>query len=181
MHVDERVAAATRIREGMLTSRTPVRSWYVDASDIGDDINRWPASTLTSAEFGLAVTDLTMADRGVVPMQLQLQQLWTLGEPIGAGRFGQVYAATSAAGQTAVAKLVPKVGPPTPSPTGSPGTPRWVWVLLILLAAVLAGVVAGLLSHAGGASVPNAILDGGSWFSGAVVVLVGLAYFLGGK
>lgn len=41
-------------------------------------------------------------------MQLQLQQLWTLGEPIGAGGFGQVYAATSAAGETAVAKLVPK-------------------------------------------------------------------------
>ena len=41
-------------------------------------------------------------------MQLQLQQVWTLGERIGAGGFGQVFAAVSAAGETAVAKLVPK-------------------------------------------------------------------------
>jgi serine/threonine-protein kinase len=41
-------------------------------------------------------------------MQLKLQQVWTLGERIGAGGFGQVYVAMSEAGETAVAKLVPK-------------------------------------------------------------------------
>jgi serine/threonine-protein kinase len=41
-------------------------------------------------------------------MQLKLQQVWTLGMRIGGGGFGQVYAATSAAGESAVAKLVPK-------------------------------------------------------------------------
>ena len=33
-------------------------------------------------------------------MQLQLQQVWTLGERIDAGGFGQVFAAVSAAGET---------------------------------------------------------------------------------
>src|SRR5215510_4572326 len=41
-------------------------------------------------------------------MQLKLQQVWTLGTRIGGGGFGQVYAATSATGESAVAKLVPK-------------------------------------------------------------------------
>ena len=41
-------------------------------------------------------------------MRLQLQRVWTLGERIGAGGFGQVFAAVSAAGETAVVKLVPK-------------------------------------------------------------------------
>ncbi len=41
-------------------------------------------------------------------MQLQLQQVWTLGERIGAGGFGQVFAVVSAVGQKAVAKLIPK-------------------------------------------------------------------------
>jgi serine/threonine-protein kinase len=41
-------------------------------------------------------------------MQLKLLQVWTLGARIGGGGFGQVYAAMSAAGESAVAKLVPK-------------------------------------------------------------------------
>jgi eukaryotic-like serine/threonine-protein kinase len=41
-------------------------------------------------------------------MQLQLGQEWTLGERIGGGGFGQVFAAHSEAGEDAVAKLVPK-------------------------------------------------------------------------
>ncbi|GAA1264524.1 hypothetical protein Psi02_64090 [Planotetraspora silvatica] len=40
-------------------------------------------------------------------MHLKLKQEWILGERIGGGGFGQVYAAMSATGETAVAKLVP--------------------------------------------------------------------------
>lgn len=60
------------------------------------------------------------------------------------------------------------------------GTPRWVWLLLILLTAALIAAVAGLLAHAGGASVPNAILTGGGAFAGTVALLLALAHFLGG-
>src|SRR6266536_5089369 len=41
-------------------------------------------------------------------MRLQLKQEWTLGDRIGAGGFGKVFAARSKAGDEAVAKLVPK-------------------------------------------------------------------------
>ena len=41
-------------------------------------------------------------------MKLQLKQGWTLGDRIGAGGFGKVFAAQSEAGDDAVAKLVPK-------------------------------------------------------------------------
>jgi serine/threonine protein kinase len=43
-----------------------------------------------------------MADR------LKFTREWIIGERIGGGGFGQVYAATSAGGETAVIKLVPK-------------------------------------------------------------------------
>jgi eukaryotic-like serine/threonine-protein kinase len=43
-----------------------------------------------------------------VTVRLQLKQEWILGRRIGGGGFGQVYAAKSAAGEDAVAKLVPK-------------------------------------------------------------------------
>lgn len=67
--------------------------------------------------------------------------------------------------------------PRPPLPTG---TPRWVWMLLILLTAVIVSGAAGLLSYAGGASIPNAILTGGGSFAGAVALLLRLAHFLGG-
>ena len=41
-------------------------------------------------------------------VRLQLGQAWTLGERIGGGGFGQVFAARCASGDTAAAKLVPK-------------------------------------------------------------------------
>lgn len=40
--------------------------------------------------------------------RLQLGQLWTLGQRVGGGGFGQVFAARSEEGKDAVAKLVPK-------------------------------------------------------------------------
>jgi eukaryotic-like serine/threonine-protein kinase len=41
-------------------------------------------------------------------VKLQLGQAWTLGERIGGGGFGQVFAARSETGDDVVAKLVPK-------------------------------------------------------------------------
>lgn len=69
-------------------------------------------------------------------------------------------------------------GPVAPAP---PSTPRWVWVVLMLLSAALVAVIAGLLAHAGGASVPNAILTGGAAFAGTIGLLLGLAHFLGSR
>jgi len=48
------------------------------------------------------VTRLTIVETGA--------RQWTLGEPIGSGGFGQVYAATSNDRKEAVVKLVPKRG-----------------------------------------------------------------------
>lgn len=74
------------------------------------------------------------------------------------------------------------VHPVHPVPPSAPsGTPRWVWVLLMLLTAALVAVIAGLLAHAGGASIPNAILTGGGAFAGTVILLLALAHFLGGR
>lgn len=51
----------------------------------------------------------------------------------------------------------------------------------MLLTAALVAVIAGLLAHAGGASIPNAILTGGGAFAGTVILLLALAHFLGGR
>lgn len=59
-------------------------------------------------------------------------------------------------------------------------TPRWVWVLVMLLTAALVAVIAGLLAFAGGATVPAAILTGGGAFASTIAVLLGLAHFLKG-
>lgn len=59
------------------------------------------------------------------------------------------------------------------------GTPRWVWMLLILLIATLIAGITGLLAFAGGAGIPNAILTAGAAFGGTVALLLGLAHFLG--
>lgn len=64
--------------------------------------------------------------------------------------------------------------------SSEPETPRWVWMLLMLLVAALVAGTAGLLAKAGGATVPNAILTGGAAFAGAVGLLLGLAHFLTG-
>jgi len=65
----------------------------------------------------------------------------------------------------------------SPAPSG---TPRWVWVLVMLLTAALVAVIAGLLAFAGGAVVPTAVLTGGGAFAGTIAVLLGLAHFLNG-
>jgi hypothetical protein len=70
--------------------------------------------------------------------------------------------------------------PPAAGSSALSGTPRWVWALLMLVTAVVVGGVAGVLTHAGGASVPNAILAGGAAFGGTFVILLGLAHYLSG-
>jgi hypothetical protein len=73
---------------------------------------------------------------------------------------------------------------PTPTAPGAnhaaTGTPRWVWALVMTLIAVVVAGVAGVLTHAGGVSTPNAILAGGAAFGGTVLVLLGLAHYVGG-
>lgn len=64
-------------------------------------------------------------------------------------------------------------------PSTGPQTPRWVWLLLMLLTAALVAMTATLLAHAGDADLPNAILTGGGAFAGTVALLLGLAHFLG--
>jgi hypothetical protein len=48
----------------------------------------------------------------------------------------------------------------------------------MLLTATLIGGVGALLSYAGGARVPNAIITGGGAFAAAIGILLGLAGFL---
>ena len=72
----------------------------------------------------------------------------------------------------------PVAHPPAPPPAG--GVPRWVWVLPMLLFAALVAVAAGLLDRADGESVAHAIIFGGTAFAGTVVLLLGLAHFVGG-
>ena len=68
--------------------------------------------------------------------------------------------------------------PPAPSP---PSTPRWVWVIVMLLTAGIAGGISSLLSHAAGNNVPAAILTGGGAFAGTVGLLLAIAHFACGK
>ena len=63
--------------------------------------------------------------------------------------------------------------PPTPSAK----IPRMVWILIFILIAIIVGETAGLLSYAGGASVPGAILTGGGAFAGALGLLLALGHF----
>ncbi len=73
--------------------------------------------------------------------------------------------------------------PPASAPAQPPMpsvTPRWVWALLILLAAALFAVAAGLLDRADGESIPHAIFVGGGAFGATVLVLLTLARFLRG-
>jgi hypothetical protein len=73
----------------------------------------------------------------------------------------------------------PAVNPtPPPAPTG---IPRWVWLLLMLLAAALVAVITGLLAHAGAAGVPDAILTAGGAFAGTIALQLAIAYFLSGR
>lgn len=63
---------------------------------------------------------------------------------------------------------------PTPPPAPM-GTPRWVWMLLT---AALVAVGAGVLAHAGGTSVPDAIFKGGATLAGTVGLLLGIAHYV---
>jgi hypothetical protein len=60
-------------------------------------------------------------------------------------------------------------------------TPRWVWLILILVSALLVAGTAGLLAHVGGNSIPTAVLTAGAAFAGTVLLLLAVAYFLEGK
>ncbi len=71
--------------------------------------------------------------------------------------------------------------PQEPASHAPSGTPRWVWALMMLLAAVLIGGTGGLLAYAGGASVPNAVLTGGGAFATAIGIQLALALFLAGR
>ncbi|MFF5233760.1 hypothetical protein [Dactylosporangium sp. NPDC000521] len=45
--------------------------------------------------------------------------------------------------------------------------------------ACIVGGVAGLLAHAGGSNVPNAILTGGGAFAGTMALQLGIGHFAG--
>ncbi len=66
------------------------------------------------------------------------------------------------------------------APAGWSGTPRVVWIVLIVLTAVIVGGIAGLLAHADGTSVPGAVLIGGGSFAGTVLLLLAIANFVDG-
>jgi hypothetical protein len=78
---------------------------------------------------------------------------------------------------TPIAPATSPTPPPTP-PAGPAGTPRWVWMLLMLLTASLIGVGAGVLAHAGGADVPDAIFKGGAAFAGTTLLLIAIAHYV---
>jgi hypothetical protein len=68
----------------------------------------------------------------------------------------------------------------TPTPTVP--TSRAVWIAIVLLAATIVAAVAGLLTYAGGAKVPTAILAAGGAFVGATTFLLTLLiYATGGR
>jgi hypothetical protein len=72
-------------------------------------------------------------------------------------------------------------GPPQSSTPPPSGTPRSVWIALILITAVIAGMGAGLLAFASGAHVATAVLTGGGAFAGTVLLLLALFNFASGK
>jgi hypothetical protein len=57
------------------------------------------------------------------------------------------------------------------------GKIRVLHVLVIVLSAVIVGGAAGLLSWAGDASVPHAILTAGGGFAGTTALLLGIAHY----
>jgi hypothetical protein len=65
------------------------------------------------------------------------------------------------------------------TPPAQPRVPRWIWVLLMLLAAAIISGIAGLLSHAAGNNVPAAILTGGGAFAGTFALLLAVAHYTG--
>jgi hypothetical protein len=58
--------------------------------------------------------------------------------------------------------------------------PRWMWALVIVLAAALVAVLAGLLVRGYGATVPTAVLVGGSAFGATVLLLMKIGSFVEG-
>ena len=66
-----------------------------------------------------------------------------------------------------------------PSPSAS--TPRTMWILIFTLIAIIVGGTAGLLSHAGGTTVPGAILTGGGAFAGTLGLLLAVAHYATGE
>ncbi len=58
--------------------------------------------------------------------------------------------------------------------------PRWMWALVIVLAAALVAVLAGLLVWGDGATVPTVVLAGGSAFGATVLLLMKIGSFVEG-
>ena len=55
---------------------------------------------------------------------------------------------------------------------------RHLWAALFVLTAAAAGGVAGMLSAAGGAPTPDAVLTGSGAFASALLLLLAIAHFL---
>jgi hypothetical protein len=69
---------------------------------------------------------------------------------------------------------------PTSPPPG--GSLRPIYIALILIVGVIIGTAAGVLSFAGGANIPTAVIAGGAAFAGAVLLLLALMKFaIGGS
>ncbi|MFI6076028.1 hypothetical protein ACIA5C_31210 [Actinoplanes sp. NPDC051343] len=54
---------------------------------------------------------------------------------------------------------------------------RTQWIVIMILTGLLAAVGAGLLAHAGGVTVPMAILTGGGAFLGTDTLFLGLLHY----
>jgi hypothetical protein len=68
---------------------------------------------------------------------------------------------------------------PQPAPLSQAKISRKARMLLILVAATVVSGAAGLLSHAAGKNVPDAVLTAGGAFAGAVGVLLALVHYAG--
>ena len=56
--------------------------------------------------------------------------------------------------------------------------PHTVWLAIIMLAAALAASGAGLLTYAGGANLPTAVLAGGGAYAGSVLFMIAIKSFV---
>ena len=76
---------------------------------------------------------------------------------------------------------VPSTAEPAKIPRRVPaGAPRAVWTAVICLAATIVAAAAGLLSYAGGAKPPVAVLTAGGAFAGTVLLFMAVVHFLSG-
>lgn len=55
---------------------------------------------------------------------------------------------------------------------------RFMWMAIIMIAAVIIGTAGGMLSWLGGASVPHAVLAGAGGVGATVALLLAIGHFL---